>query len=339
MLFKSARPAGNSVLVDCLRAVAALLVLFAHSDAHSLARIDALVPYRGALGQVGVYLFFVLSGFLIWTSASRTLGRAGGLRLYAIHRATRILPLYHANLAFVFLVLPTIPTALTLDLSAEALWRHLTFTQALNPSVSRALNPVLWTLTHEALFYALVPVLFLVRAHVPLLIGASIGAHLVALAAPQMLISPFLYHLPLFAFGIALAETQRVPTFLGAAIILAIAPVAVGAYQNAVIAFAIAAFAMAAHKAAFWTWLPLRGFATIGVISYSLYIWHWLLLEMVGPNLGPVLPYANWIADYPFLRGVATIGICLLVAGISYVLIERPAMTRLRERLIRASTR
>ncbi|HVE52277.1 MAG TPA: acyltransferase family protein, partial [Ramlibacter sp.] len=96
--------------LDVLRGVAALLVLVSHSDHAGLLDIGLQSLQKGIVGALGVYMFFMLSGFLIWTSA-RNLGRPGATRLYAIHRFTRLVPLYLVNLAFVLLLLPHLESA------------------------------------------------------------------------------------------------------------------------------------------------------------------------------------------------------------------------------------
>ncbi|WP_122437427.1 acyltransferase family protein [Pseudomonas viridiflava] len=94
----------HSKTIDALRGVAAAAVFFSHSDASRLATNEWLTANRGVLGSVGVYMFFCLSGYLIWRSGLRLIGLPGGLRLYAIHRITRLMPLYLVNL-FVVLAL------------------------------------------------------------------------------------------------------------------------------------------------------------------------------------------------------------------------------------------
>jgi peptidoglycan/LPS O-acetylase OafA/YrhL len=71
--------------------------------------------------------------------------------------------------------------------------------------------------------------------------------------------------------------------------------------------------------------LAARPLRYIGVVSFSVYLWHLAILVLVGNHLR---------AD-PALVARAVIALALLSSGISYLLIERPFIrTRLARRLI-----
>jgi len=86
----------HNVILDALRGIAALAVLLAHGDHNQLIPLDVLAisDVKGFLGKFGVGLFFILSGYLIWISARNTLPKPGGLKIYFVHRATRIYLLF-----------------------------------------------------------------------------------------------------------------------------------------------------------------------------------------------------------------------------------------------------
>jgi peptidoglycan/LPS O-acetylase OafA/YrhL len=77
------------------------------------------------------------------------------------------------------------------------------------------------------------------------------------------------------------------------------------------------------------SWRPLaildtRALALAGVVSYSLYVWHWpLALHFQG---GRTLMPAGFKAVLAVF-----VPLCLAVAAASYLLVERPAL-RLRRR-------
>jgi peptidoglycan/LPS O-acetylase OafA/YrhL len=92
---------------DGLRAIACLLVVWHHTTQrfdpeNSQAWIQSL-HFFGMRGEVGVSLFFVLSGCLLslpfWNSFANN-GRIPSLRSYAINRAARIVPAFWFNLIF-----------------------------------------------------------------------------------------------------------------------------------------------------------------------------------------------------------------------------------------------
>jgi len=131
----------SSYYLDVLRGIAALTVMVSHADHVGILQIAMNNSFKAFLGRFGVYLFFMLSGFLIWRSAQGI--RSGGLLTYGIHRATSLVPLYLCNIAFVVWVLPYLDSAFRPTVTLETVLRHLSFTQDLNPIVSRDLNPVL----------------------------------------------------------------------------------------------------------------------------------------------------------------------------------------------------
>jgi peptidoglycan/LPS O-acetylase OafA/YrhL len=96
---------GRIPSLDGLRALAILLVVLAHSKfpGDDLLPLRML---RGRSGFLGVQIFFVLSGFLITTLMLREVQRSGRLhpgRFY-LRRALRIVPVYAAYLVLVVLM-------------------------------------------------------------------------------------------------------------------------------------------------------------------------------------------------------------------------------------------
>jgi peptidoglycan/LPS O-acetylase OafA/YrhL len=138
-----------------VRAVAAFMVFAFHGRAEIAASFPAMTELLSQ-AYVGVNVFFVLSGFLIyWRYAdSATLSRRW-LGSYFRRRAARIYPLT---------ILLTLLALWTQDVSDPMAWvRCLTLTQGLtNYPPYRAINVQNWTLTIEECFYFVAPVLFIV---------------------------------------------------------------------------------------------------------------------------------------------------------------------------------
>jgi len=92
---------------DGLRALACLLVVWHHTTQRFNPETSATwiqsIHFFGMRGEVGVSLFFVLSGCLLslpfWNSLINA-DRVPSLRFYAINRAARIIPAYWLNLLF-----------------------------------------------------------------------------------------------------------------------------------------------------------------------------------------------------------------------------------------------
>lgn len=126
--------------LDGLRGFAALVVVIGHCAAFGF-----LPNFLSAgLAQMGVALFFGLSGFLMaYLYGNKPLDQEN-LREYAINRATRVLPLYYCVAGFVALCF------IFLDLSFLKVfsWKHVAGNMLLLKGSS-----VLWTIPVEFHFY------------------------------------------------------------------------------------------------------------------------------------------------------------------------------------------
>ena len=115
-------------------------------------------PWAGWLARldVGVAVFFVLSGFLLyrpWAHARATGQPLPDARTYLWRRALRILPAYWVAVVVCLLVVPR-----NHDASAGDWLRHLTLTQIYQTYGLRHALGHTWSLATEAAFYLLLPV-------------------------------------------------------------------------------------------------------------------------------------------------------------------------------------
>ncbi|HWS33581.1 MAG TPA: acyltransferase family protein [Actinoplanes sp.] len=149
--------------LDALRAVAVLLVVYAHLTRFVFTDLRAVTGEWLHAGPAGVMLFFLVSGYIIPAS----LERHGDLRRFWRSRARRLLPLYLAVGAV--LVLAGAP------LDARSATGHLIMLPFLTGVP--LITAVFWTLSFEMAFYLLVTALFAVRVT-----SASWPAVLLALA-------------------------------------------------------------------------------------------------------------------------------------------------------------
>ncbi len=136
--------------LDAVRGVAAGAVVVVH--VYQVFLLAGHVQSWARAGDAGVMVFFVLSGYLICRSvlANPSFSR----RTYAISRATRILPAYYVSLAAGLLLVDATPLFTPggrLDVAT-----HLVLLHGLFPGMRYSINGVLWTLTVEMLFYALI---------------------------------------------------------------------------------------------------------------------------------------------------------------------------------------
>jgi peptidoglycan/LPS O-acetylase OafA/YrhL len=222
------RPAADRFpLVDSLRAIAALAVFGTH------AAIFAGFAYPGSdVGrfaqrlEVGVAVFFVISGFLLYRPflvARVRGGRRPDTRAYAWRRFLRIAPAYWVALTVSAVVLG-LPGVLT----PEGLWTYYGFAQTWRTATIGGGLTQAWTLSVEVAFYAFLPLWALLMrrtggasrravlareaAGLAALVAVALAWKVAVLSgspAEQVVISPLLLALPSyldhFALGMGLA--------------------------------------------------------------------------------------------------------------------------------------
>jgi peptidoglycan/LPS O-acetylase OafA/YrhL len=170
---------GNVAGMDGLRGVAVAAVVLFHwlvlrEGKHADALIDAIkaspiLEFVVRSGYLGVDLFFLITGFLLvlpWLKHAQEGRSAPSAREFYRRRVLRIVPAYYVQLVFLFLVaLPLVQGfgywRRDLFVLAGNLVAHLGFLHYLTPltSASLNLNGALWTLTLEAQYYLVLPLL------------------------------------------------------------------------------------------------------------------------------------------------------------------------------------
>ena len=164
---------------DALRLIAALSVLFSHSFliAEGSEANEPFVRLSGnqcVLGLVGVFVFFVISGYLVTGSYCRS--PAPGR--FALRRVLRIIPGLAVNLLVCAFVLGPLVTSLSWHdyLHSRDLTAYLARSIALTPNspslpgvtfvdnaVGNIVNGSLWTLRYEMMMYGMVLLLGMAR--------------------------------------------------------------------------------------------------------------------------------------------------------------------------------
>lgn len=331
----------NPETLDMIRGLAVLLVFMSHVDAY---RVIHLWPFyypavKNLIGELGVSLFFILSGILIWHSARRLLNQPHGMVVYFIHRITRIYPVYLTCIIFMCFSAKLFIGVGGLRPEADmfTVLRHLFMTQDLPPRVSRDLNPVMWSLTYEMLFYCIVPLLVRLKAHnLQFLIVSNIFCFILAYWANFNWMVKFFIYWPLFSIGMLISQYQYVASRLFCVVILVsgfylkfcfpILP-----YGQHLIAISLVFYLCMQTKS---KGLLVTGLSKIGLVSYSIYLWHYPLIELYG---GYTARYPFWVNHLGFRSFVFVLAIGA-VAWLSYQNIERPFMTNVRKKWIRYVT-
>ncbi len=133
--------------LDAVRALAAIGVVLTH--------VAAVLVFRGmplrwaSIGDAGVLVFFVLSGYLIASSVLRP--TRFDVRGYMIRRALRILPLYYASMLVALVLID--PTPLLSGPGRADVATHVVLLHGLSRGMRYSIAGIWWTLTVEWLFY------------------------------------------------------------------------------------------------------------------------------------------------------------------------------------------
>ncbi len=145
--------------VDCLRGIAILLVFLRHStEVFILQGTGGRLVYTTAkifnFGELGVVIFFAISGFLIPSSFSG--GKLDGSVRYIFSRVFRLYP------AFLLSVIPSAATHFWMGGRAFS-WHEIDINCTMLPRLFgiRLANGAYWTLEVEAAFYLLCLLLFI----------------------------------------------------------------------------------------------------------------------------------------------------------------------------------
>ncbi|WP_136244842.1 acyltransferase family protein [Mycobacterium intracellulare] len=149
-----------------VRAVAALLAVGTHA-AYTTGKYTH--GYWGLVGsrmEIGVPIFFVLSGYLLfrpWVKSAATGGPPPSLSRYAWHRVRRIMPAYVVTVLFAYVLYHFREAGPNPGHSWLGLARNLTLTQIYcNGYLGKYLHQGLtqmWSLAVEASFYVILPLL------------------------------------------------------------------------------------------------------------------------------------------------------------------------------------
>lgn len=353
--------------VEGLRGVAVLLVMVFHyaivldprfADPW-IAAADAWLAAKVVVrnGMLGVDLFFLITGFLLvlpWLRHAADGRAAPSAAAFYRRRVRRILPAYYVHLLILFFVLVPLlrgleawrhdPTYLFTNLSA-----HVFLVHYLSPvtSASVGVNGALWTLSLEAQFYLLLPLLAPMFARAPWRTALVLFATALAWrwAASHGLDSHFLQtqlpgYLGHFAAGMLAARAwlhwrDQLPSRAASIAWLALAACAgtllwrlhapggwfLGDFTWALVLAALATIVVALVARGVASARPLlanRALLFVGRVSYSAYLYHLpviLLWNLYAPAVS-----GSWMVFPSYVAAV------LAIAWLSYRYVEVPGM-------------
>jgi len=338
------RPVATVVTVQYLRAVAAALIAFQHAMG-----IPGFVNYTAHFGTVGVDLFFVISGFIMWTT-TRDTDRGPGA--FWIARIVRVVPLYWLfTAAYVMAALITPESFFHLKLEPSHIAKSFLFIPAEHPNLG-VIAPIFtlgWTLNYEMFFYLVFGLSLLIRVpSVRFIALAAVFCSLVAfgiwLQPSGPILSTYLNPLMLeFLSGVLLAilapHLARCGAMLGA-VLIAAGVLWIGVVYGYDIGLprlashgvpAIMAVAGALMLEPLARARPSRIGLLLGDASYSIYLIHpfaqraFLLVVLHTIGLGAISATVYIFSAF---------GIAVLAGVICYLVLERRVLA-LGRRLIR----
>lgn len=145
--------------LDTLRAVASLAVVLTHCAFWAGFYDAGLLGAAAQRLEVGVAVFFVLSGFLLshpWLTAARTGSRRDSVPRYAWKRALRVLPVYWVTVVLALLVVRQ-----NRELGFDRWWQNVLLVDLYRePALPEGLSQM-WSLATEVAFYATLPLVVL----------------------------------------------------------------------------------------------------------------------------------------------------------------------------------
>ena len=310
-------------------------------------RLDQLAHAVHAIGNTGVDLFFVLSGYLIYkTLVSREQGFGG----FMMRRIRRIYPTFlvvfavYCVLSFVFPRESSIPASGALAYVAANLLL-LPGLFAIKPMIT-----VAWSLSYEMFFYLCLPLvvtLFQLRRRSHLQRICLVAAAAIALAAWSAVSGAGHIRMIMFMSGMlihdAIASRQvRAPSSVVAvaALVIGLAGSLLPVTGYVKIGLLFASFFLVclhcflrpqAWLARVFCWTPMRW---LGNMSYSYYLLHGLTLKA----LFMFVPRSAALTDHALLLFVVLLplffAVTLFTSGCLYLLVERPLSLAAPKRVV-----
>ncbi len=334
--------------LDGLRGIAVILVLLSHSSNNSIYFHEA-IAFNG-IGKGGVYLFYVLSAFLLDRQISLAMMNAKAdtffWKRYFVRRFLRIYPLFIVSLLFFWMASKT--GVMTTIVNGLDVVKHLLLLKGMG---------VFWSIPVEFKFYLMSPIilwichrflkwdmkkiiiLFIFLSSAALVLDTLLDFHkistlkylIVFLTGTFLAINHILVDFP--------ALIRRWGKLLGAfgfvALILCLImnPNYMGDWfgisnsnngRKVMIIYAVLCgvmlFAALYDKGLFRSFLENKILRFIGVISFSIYLFHMPVIFFLREEL---IYIPDALKIYFFL------GVTLILSIITYSLIERP-LTRIR---------
>lgn len=316
------------------------------------------------LGDVGVQLFFVISGFVLalpFASYHFGAGPKIDIKRYLLRRVTRLEPPYVASLLLFFVAL-TLTKHESFGTRVPSLLASLFYSHGFIFGQASAINVVCWSLEVEIQFYLLMPLLayaFAIRGafarRAVLVLAATVLPLVIRMVDPSGGASPFLWisllgQFQFFIVGMLLADCylsglrSATSSVLGD-VLSAIGFVALGflwssahglpkemGLARVLITLSMPLTIFAAYYGALRSvyvrrFLTLPWIGAIGGMCYTIYLLHYPVISFVGRITVRWGFPGSFFANYLLQVLLVLPPLAVLSAGF-FALIERPCMAR-----------
>ena len=299
------------------------------------------------LGQFGVELFFIISGFILalpFADAHLNGARKVGIGSYFRRRLTRLEPPYIVNLVF-SLAMRTLVQHQALLVLVPHFLAGLVYQHNAIYGTASPINVVHWSLEIEVQFYVLAPLLALLFKIGPTSVRRAVivgGAFFVIALQPYLASPPrcsLLQYLQYFLVGFLLADVYLVDwkkapkkspnwDLIGPAFWLLV-PLSLG--WESVRPWLFPAVAFGAYVGVFRSRLlghffRARVITTIGGMCYTIYLYHYMQVAVLVP-LTSRWSTGSYVGDVA-IQTLIHFPLCIGVCAVLFVVFERPFMRR-----------
>ncbi len=351
-------------LIQVVRGIAALLVCSFHMKTLLNTPTFAYGSFFFGSGAIGVPLFFILSGFIIFYTTQNSARSVTSVRVFALKRVVRIVPLYYLVTLIWIVGLGQVGYYLARrpDLLLSALTFVPSFTSTVGPSFGFPPVAIGWTLAYEMLFYlifcvslffgkfryAVLSLLIIsIVVGLPFLVDASVSfdashaygfivRYLEVMASPVMLY--FLLGVLLgWIYQSSFAIKSHTISFLMVGVSLVyfwLAYFGIGHLSNNIFANMLSCGALLFSLLMWHKNRPISFFKPLvylGDISYSLYLVHPLVIVFL-PKILRSVGFAS-LAKGPVLFVLAII-VILIISVIIYEFLERKMLSRISHAIV-----
>jgi exopolysaccharide production protein ExoZ len=331
------------VSIQCLRGIAALMIVF-HHVLHQSPGFLTLWPTEA--GQAGVDLFFVISGFVM---VYVTHDRERSPQQFLAMRAARIIPVYwFYTLAAAALML----MVHNLFRSNELTVRHVVLSTLFIPHQTSPLVKQGWTLNYEAFFYVLFAIAMAISTRrrapiaVAVLAAMAVAGYWMHFTGYSLGTAGFYFNgiILEFAFGMLIARAylngwlERLSPVFGGILVVA-GFVALFTLPDQVwreLAYGVPAVAIVIGALAFerrFRVLRVPVLQFTGDASYSIYLVHIFpvaVLRALWPHLMPMAGVVSFLL-FLLLNVVSVVAL----SAFSYYAVERTSLRYLRKKIQR----